>query len=481
LGSASLKKQGEGSLTLANTNSFSGLIKVEAGTLSIAGKVENSNITVSPGALLRVEETGCIAGDDINLYCFSTPPVLNGTNTFTGTITLDAQSATEDIYYRFPHPGSFGNARKITVYPHSGKMTYLYLTNSGVYSTPIDMIVKTSSYHGLRLGIPNEGAIASKLDVKYHGNITAQAEQDVETIVTLYANKSGTFTVGKEDGSNTIDLETVYFRGNATHKIYANVTAKKVSRNDSGTSELLGGSINCSEFVFNQGYLVIGHENAISGNAIMFIGKDSQEYGGNHSSHLVLKGHDLTVAAIRETSIGLGGTRRITTQNDPATLTVKSDTLDSWFGSTSTLGDGFIGGKINLVKDGAATFDLNSTNSFTGSVTVRGGVLNARAKNSLGLGNLIAVENGTLALFNSNAASTKATLRIESLDGTSGTISLADGIDQQIEYLEVDGQMRYVGTYGSPTSAATYKYPCFTGNGILTVNNGLRGLTLFIK
>ncbi len=481
IGQASLQKRGEGSFTLANTNSFNGFTQVEAGTLSVAGKIEGSSITVSDGALLRVEETGCIAGENINLYFNSTPPELLGTNTFTGTIVFDANNSISDTYYRFPHPGSFGNADKIIAYPHTGNITYLYLTNSGVYTTPIEMVVRTTTYHGIRLGTPNEANIPTGIDVKYYGNITAKAEQDVETLMTFYANKGATLTIGKEDGSSTINLSSVLLRGNATHDVYAKITAKTVSRNDSGTTRLLGGTIECREFSIPQGYVLIEHENAITNTVDLSMGKDSVQWGGNHSSHLILKNKDLTIASLNETNIGKGGERRITTRNGPATLTVKSDTKNSSFGSISPYGDGYMTGELSLVKDGEATFDLNSTNSFTGSVTLRGGVLNARARNALGLGNLITVENGTLALFDSNAASTNATLRLEALDGTSGTISLADGVNQQIEYLEVNGEMRYVGTYGSLTSAATYKYPCFTGNGILTVNNGLRGLTLFIK
>jgi autotransporter-associated beta strand protein len=375
------------------------------------------------------------------------------------------------------HPRALGLAEKIVYYPSPKKENYLLFTNNGTYATPIE-IVRLASEYGLRMGVAN---VVPHVRATFNANIW-QTGTDKEVNITFYSNKGGVFTVGEEGSDTFIEGDQILTRGDATVVCNAMLKCKSFFRNDKGTLKLCS-SRNGTYGVLEhqQGTISLHAEHAVNPACVYRIGKDSELWEGSHHSELNLNGFDMEVAALIEDDIGKGGWRKIRAGDAPATLTVGSDTQDSSFGSHSRYGDGTLSGALSIVKKGAAAFDLNGTNSFTGSVTVHGGVLNARAKNALGQGTLIEMKGGTLALFDSESASTNATLRLASLDGSKGMLSLADGVEQKIQYIEVGGVIGPEGTYGSLTSQAAHKHPCFAGNGILHVLRGRSGLVITLK
>ncbi|HEX4413171.1 MAG TPA: GH25 family lysozyme [Lacipirellulaceae bacterium] len=140
-----------------------------------------------------------------------------------------------------------------------------------------------------------------------------------------------------------------------------------------------------------------------------------------------------------------------------------------------------------LVKDGAGALQLSGNNIYAGGTTIANGLLTlfgAAAK--VGAGDIF-VEAGVggselqIQTGVSNAIADTATLSISNPSfGTSGfgaalvagagTVDLGAGINETVYKLLINGSTLGPGTYGSTSSAATFKNDqVFSGTGILTV------------
>ena len=195
---------------------------------------------------------------------------------------------------------------------------------------------------------------------------------------------------------------------------------------------------------------------ALAASTAVTIGKDSKTWGGGHWSNFDLNGTTQMVASLNETNVGRGGYRRITSTL-PATLVV-SGAVDCAFGSASTYGNGYITGAVSLVKDGTSTWTLNGTNSFTGTVEVRG---------------------GTLAANCAKALPEETSVVIGAADGSSGVLEL--DVDQTVSYLWIGGKCRQKGVYGGPDSSAPRKLSCLSGSATLTVLHDKSGTLMIFR
>lgn len=220
--------------------------------------------------------------------------------------------------------------------------------------------------------------------------------------------------------------------------------------------------------------------------------------------------HNLTLGSVPGSAAGkliIGGnvTLAPTTLGGTGTATIQSATsrggetgvVDLGGGTrTLTITDGtpavdvtissniFNGG---LIKDGAGTLQLSGNDSYTGGTTVASGLLTLLGSTArLGTGDVF-VQAGVggaelqIQAGVSNAIADTATLSISNpsfgasgfgaaLVAGAGTVDLGTGINETVYKLVINGSSLGPGTYGSTSSAATFKNDqVFSGTGILTV------------
>ena len=195
---------------------------------------------------------------------------------------------------------------------------------------------------------------------------------------------------------------------------------------------------------------------AFAATMALSFGKDSLQWGGKHWSEFSMNGTTQIVASVNENNVGRGGYRLITSTL-PATLVV-SGAVDCAFGSASTNGNGYISGAVSIVKDGTSTWTLNGTNSFTGTVTVKG---------------------GTLAVNSAKALPETTTLTIGAADGSAGVLKLDK--DQTVNYLWIGDKCKVKGVYGGPESSAPRKLSCLSGSATITILHDKGGTMMIFR
>jgi len=104
------------------------------------------------------------------------------------------------------------------------------------------------------------------------------------------------------------------------------------------------------------------------------------------------------------------------------------------------------GFKTSVAKTGSGNWKLSGANTYTGNTSVTAGMLT--------------LTNAFLA----NAADVNLT--------TGAVLNLAFAGSDTISQLRIDGVVQSPGTWGSPTSAATFKTALIAGSGILNVTSG---------
>jgi autotransporter-associated beta strand protein len=232
---------------------------------------------------------------------------------------------------------------------------------------------------------------------------------------------------------------------------------------DGGRFNINGGTvtfrnINLVSDATNPGKIVVG------GNVTF-----ATSFGGTTATALIQS----TGSAAQAGSIDLGAAMR--------TITIDKGTPTIDLSITAP-----ITGAGGINKAGAGTMQLSGANIFTGGTTVSSGILSltgAAAKLGTGDISILASPAGTqiqIAAGVSNAIADTATLSLtgsqsvfgaSSLVANQGSIDLGAGINETVNRLMLNGIAQGPGTYGSSSSAATFKNDSFfAGSGIVTVS-----------
>jgi len=150
-----------------------------------------------------------------------------------------------------------------------------------------------------------------------------------------------------------------------------------------GTLELGGVNTYSGQTSINNGTLQLdAGNNRLPTGTVVNIGQSASVNLGI----LNLNGNNQTIAGLTST-VGSNATasKNTITSGSAATLTINTGSGTSYaYGDGSTTNSGVITGAVSVVKMGSGTQSLGDVNSYTGTTTINGGVLNISGSGSLG-------------------------------------------------------------------------------------------------
>ncbi len=446
-GAGGLTKQGTGTLTLTNTNTYDGVTAVNTGTLKVTanGGLGSAvgGTTVAGGALLVLDGTG---GNII--YSTAEPVTLNGgtlgnvagTNSFAGAVTLGAASAIDStLKSALTLTGGITNGGYLVTFSGDGNSTVV----SGAKIQGSNSLTKITGSGGL-----------TKTDI---GTLLLSGANDYSGVTTI---NGGTLQLsGGSAASNAVVL--------------ANVAGAVLDLN--GTNEtissLSGGGVKGGNVTLGTGTLTVGDATDAS-------------FGGIISGAGGLTKQGAGTLTLTNTNT-YGGTTNITA----GTLKVTANGgLGSAAGGTTVASGAVLtldgtGGDINyntleaITLNGGTFNNLKGANNFAGTVTVGTGTgtinltadsltLSGAVEGSTGGGSLAVIGSGTLTLGNTVGKTTPI-----------GGLTTANGVKMNIN----GGMVNTVGaqsyhddvTIGSGNAALTTSNKDVTFDNTVTLNKDL--------
>ncbi len=426
-GSGALTKTGPGSLTLSNTNIFSGATQITGGTIILANALALQNsaydttgatgligltvtgyatptlgglngnvdlataltgyagvtgLTLNPQAGVTATYSGGIADGATGMTLTKTgagTQILSGVNSYSGGTTLSAGMLVASLASSLPGYNSPGqviinNGTLVTVTGDG--------TTTGWSKTQLDALLSNATQTSGALGIDTSA-----------GDI-------LQSDAFTFSNLNTTFGLTKL-GSNTLTLDQVNtYTGNTT------ISGGTLALDASG-GNAIAGNVTIGDAIGTD-ILQLNAANQIADTSVLTFTSG----GSGNSAIFRLNGNDETVKGIA-TSVAASA---VIENNGPTagtnTLTVNtagsSYTYDGILRNNSGSGNTSV---FALAKDGAGTLTLKNSNgaasiSFTGLTTVNGGTLN------LGKGG----NYGTLPAGNTVLVNSSGTLRADITD-----------------------------------------------------------------
>ena len=441
-GSGGLSKDGAGTLTLTNSNSFTGSTVLSGGTLSIGdgtaghdGSIASSsginlaNASVSLVYNLFGTQTfsGVVSGSG-SLTQQAGSLTLTATNTFTGNTTIGGGTLA------LGGAGKLGNGTYSGAIANSGLLAY----NSSASQTLSGAISGTGS-----LVMNGSGVLTLTGPNSYSGNTTINSG-------TLQANNS--LALGAKSSSSTITV-------NNGGTLVGNV---------SNWLGVTGGGSDAESLVINAGGTV---QTGTSGYATWLravtLNGGTLAVGNGYSglASYTLAG-DITVGGTSASLISLTGTYC-------AYLSLSADRTFT-VNSTGSLGadlqvDAPIGGSgtCALIKTGLGTMQLNGTSTYSGTTTIAQGTLTIGGAGLLNAGSYGgAISNAASFIYNSTASQTLS----GAISGTGSLVMNGAGL------LTLAGASSYTGnlTINSGTLQANNSWAlgAKSSSSTITVNNG---------
>ena len=477
-GHAPFTKRGTNTLTVATANSYTKPTTIEAGKYVLDGTLDGTSVTVAHRAAFDQTARGVIAGDDVTLKFGYGNHHLRGTNTFTGTVRFDTRNHglefanTANVYLYLSGSNALGNASSVSMYGYSGENNHF----------PNLELVGETFIKGKTLIIGNTPGWRAyvyrgntALNSGWHGDIVGEAGDGTGSsfqIMTWASLSAGGIDIGTPGGTNVMrgKVSSCSFRGSGYIHCHSRIAfdgGLNPNRNDTGTVVLYATNSSYTGFYIGQGTVQLGATNAIPTTAVVNFGKDLED---NSFATLNLNGFDQTIAGFYESYTNrLSHKCYVTTPNNkPAVLTVNGTTARAWGSSHS-----WIQGPLTLVKAGSFNFTLNGANTYTGATLMQAGTLTLNSANALGGTTNVVLTGGTINAKASGALNANGTLTVP--DPSQGTLSLADGTTQTVEWMIVNDHPMPSGTYSKAKAGSDARLGFLsrgTGSGTLLVRKG---------
>jgi fibronectin-binding autotransporter adhesin len=402
-GALTLIKAGPGPMTLSGTNTFTGGLMVQNGTLAISS-VNNANTAGPLGKLARVTlgstgNTGAIllpgggavssnmpftlaaggSGEFDTLGTATLTGVISGSgglvvggdggltltagNTFTGGLTVQNGILSVGVINNANTNGPLGNNGNVTLASAAAATSFIDYTGASASS---NMPFNVQSNSGGRCVI---GVIASTTNLTLTGAIAGSGR--------LTSAGSGTLTL-----ANTVSVSGGIGVGNF----------------DTGTLILAGNNAFSGGVLFDGGTLLLANAGALNSSA-----PNAVAFDNGASGLLNLNGYSITIGGL-DTPAKFGTAIVQNANATPVTLTVSLAGNSTYAG---TLQDGPGGGALALIKAGPGMLTLghvgatSGANTFSGGLTLSAGQLNinyggsSSSNSAIGTG-LFTVDGGTI-------------------------------------------------------------------------------------
>ena len=483
-GHVSFTKRGAATLTVDTSNSYTKPTTVEAGKYVLNGTLDGSSVTVAHGATFDQGAGGVIAGDDLTLTFGYGSHWLRGTNTFTGTVRFDTRdhgiADARNAYLYLDGSNALGNASSVALYGYSSENNHfpnLALQENTFIAGKTFIAGNTSGLRAYLIKPASEAAAGWHGDIVGEGGSGAGAALQIDN---KGGSADGALEIGTPGGTNVMrgKVASFTFRGWGTIRCYSRIAFDgtiSTARNDSGTTILYATNSLYNTLTVTQGTMKMGATNVIPANATAVLGKNNDD---DSFSTLDLDGFDQTIAGFYEQNVTYTkhANRVMTPEGKPATLTVNGSAGRAWGSSHS-----WIEGPLTLVKAGSHNFTLNGTNTYTGATFMQAGTLTLNSAKALGGTTNVVLTGGTIAANASGALNANGTLTVP--NPAQGTLSLADGTEQTVDWLFVDGHPMPSGRYtkaGAGTDARLAFLARGTGGGTLFVRKG-SGTVLMLR
>jgi autotransporter-associated beta strand protein len=399
VGSGTLAQKGSGALTLSGNNSgFSGVVRLETGTLNInsanalgTGTLTtsvNATINNTSGAAVTNLGNNAITLGDFLIFGDSNSTSANNLNLGTGTVSMSA-----------------GRTVTLAGTNTTLSMGALYISNNSTGRT----LTANGANNTLVLGglsLSQNPSAAANVTLSGNANITIDGAIVPGTAFAhgLVIASTGTTTF---NGVNTYNGTTTLNAGGTL--VLANSSALGGTAN--GTTVASGASLQLA------GGITIGAE------ALSLSGNGTANNGAlrNNSGDNTYNGNITLAAASRISSeagsLTVGGN-----------VTLASNTLTVATSAGNATFSGRISGTGSLVKDGAGTQVLSGNNTYTGTTTVNSGTLQANAANALGATSQVLMNNGGSFLVSaSDSVSDNAAINLNG-----GTLAIGGGVGEVV-------------------------------------------------
>ena len=458
-GTMTLTKSGSASLTLENTNDFTGLTTINGGTFRLNGSIDGSDVLVQPGAELQQGTNAAIRGDvNVNILGQAS---LAGSNTFTGNLVIGsfAEGRATGTVNTVAAVG--GNGGEVVVM-HNARLT---LDAEGVYpSRTLRLAARQSGGNTAAFVRQPSGRTAT-----WPGGIALDAPPN-----DYLFDVSGTLNLGTGPDAVITDAgcassSSFMIRGGGRINQYARTQLKGgCGKTDALIWHIYSSNNVLSQFSISVGDVFLHAPNGLSTNCAINLG---QVYGNiPFNSSIDFGGFDLAVASLAvDQGITIAGNAQVFKTSAPATLTLLGP------GNTALNRTGTeLKGALSIRKRGAAaTLTLGQPNSNTGEFLLEEGQTFASTNRAFGYAtNLVVGAAATLTISASDALPPEDDVWLRVADG--GSIVISNAVSATVYGLEVNGRSRSAGTYGGTGSGAQTILPAvFSGTGTLRVRNSV--------